>query len=180
MLHCSRSPLHVDGKTLEKLLEYGCPPDERSQYYDPIYRDYNQTPLARAAENGHYGIVEKLLCHGANPNLGKAVHVRDNPLKLAISRGHLQIVQCLLDSGARMCCDGNVCGCGSLSSVEAVPFPSIFQLLLDRDANPRVATIENEYPLARALKSGSIPVVQMLLDGGVRLRTPDLKYGRPV
>ncbi|BCR82948.1 ankyrin repeat domain-containing protein [Aspergillus chevalieri] len=168
--------------TVQRLLEHGCPPDTLSLGYNRMNWDASLTPLARAVENNDYEMIQILLHHGANPNGQGCSELYDSPLFLAITNGYPDIVQCLLDHGAYLSCpEGHTCDHEAMVLLGAIPFKTIFPLLLDRGANPEAITEDHEYPLAQALRSGHIARVQLLLDKGVPLQTPpELKYAPSV
>jgi ankyrin repeat protein len=61
-----------------------------------------ETPLIRAAHNGHLPAVSALLSAGADPN---AVDAGDNtPLHWAAMRGHVEVISRLLTSGSDPTC----------------------------------------------------------------------------
>ena len=64
-----------------------CPPPPLS------LSQHGNTPLIRAADNGHFAVVEVLLAAGANPDLG-------TPLSAAAGRDHLDVCRALLSAGA--------------------------------------------------------------------------------
>ncbi|OJJ82051.1 ankyrin repeat domain-containing protein [Aspergillus glaucus CBS 516.65] len=168
--------------TVQRLLEHGCPPDTLSLGYNRMNWNAILTPLARAVENNDYEIIEILLRHGANPNGQGCSGLRDSPIFLAITNGYPDIVQCFLDHGAYLSCPENhTCDYEAKVLLGAIPFKTVFPLLLDRGANPGAITENHEYPLAQALESGHIARVQLLLDRGVPLQTPPgLKYAPSV
>jgi ankyrin repeat protein len=64
----------------------------------------NRTPLAETAGNGHAGIVDQLLRHGADLGFREKVPSRswswpipDIPLAMAVSSGHIEIAKTLID-----------------------------------------------------------------------------------
>lgn len=61
----------------------------------------------------------------------------------------------------------------ALVSKKAIPFESIFRLLLNH-ANPRETT---DVLLTEVLESGNITLVRLLQDKGVRLKSPDIRSG---
>jgi ankyrin repeat protein len=64
----------------------------------------------RAAQEGHIGVVEALVCGGADVN--KRNNERMNALMLASQRGHDAIVKLLIRHG-----EAHVCGWESLCGV---------------------------------------------------------------
>jgi ankyrin repeat protein len=67
-------------------------PDTRDQY--------NETPLHRAAWDGHLHVVTYLLCAGACPN--SATVSGKTPLHRASRRGNVDIQHALVEAGARV------------------------------------------------------------------------------
>jgi ankyrin repeat protein len=69
---------------------------------DINYRAKNgQTALLFASHWGYYNVVEALLKHGADPNLGSEVHgFCTNPLLSALYKGYKDIVKILVLYGA--------------------------------------------------------------------------------
>ena len=63
-----------------------------------------QLALSFAAQHGRTEILKLLLTHGADPNLynPKGAHTFSTPLHQAVISDHLEIVQLLVDAGARL------------------------------------------------------------------------------
>jgi ankyrin repeat protein len=117
------------------------------------------TVLQLAARDGYTAVAEFALSQNADPN----VRVRNiTPLEFAAQRGHLRVVQMLLDKGARPD-DGN-----ALLHASANGFKSIVELLTSRGADVNRATGENETPLHAASWNGHAGVAEVLLKNGAR------------
>ena len=65
-----------------------------------VRNDYQLTPLAIAAQNGHSDVAQVLLDVGADPNLTAAGKV--TPLLLAARSGNVELVDALLSHGAEV------------------------------------------------------------------------------
>ena len=113
---------------VQQILERGCP-------VDAIWRGGTEfswpqkdlTPIRRAAANGHFGVVELLLRHKADPNLPPGLAADWGPMFWAIQGGHLIIVKLLLDHGA----EPNLLDSRERSALTlALPRRAIFHLLL--------------------------------------------------
>ncbi|KGO68093.1 hypothetical protein PITC_053510 [Penicillium italicum] len=85
-------PSQMKLEMVQLLLENGVDPSGRGGL------EIAQTPLQRAIQNGDSNIAMLLLKWGADPN---TVARRTPPLHMAIQRGHIALVRCLFEHGAR-------------------------------------------------------------------------------
>jgi ankyrin repeat protein len=122
----------------------------------------NQTALLRAAENGHYDIVQLLLNHGADV-ADKDNFEGYNPLFLAAKGGHRDIVQLLMRHGA------NVHDSGSWGKVSALHVAAerghleiVRSLLAGVAVN--IPTMRLETPLHFALLGKEYEVARILVE----------------
>lgn len=120
---------------------------------------FHPSALALAAHRGHLRVVETLLRYGANFHETPGPAQKPSPLYLAISATHRHVVEALLNHGAGPNWkDIN----GHPVLFRAVRSPEIFQLLLDRGANPHLLSTQKESTVTRALRSGCVATVEIL------------------
>ncbi|RYP77373.1 hypothetical protein DL771_001168 [Monosporascus sp. 5C6A] len=74
--------------------------EDKGAAVEARYKEYSQTPLCWAAENGREAVVQLLLDKGAN------IEAKDNdgrtPLSWAVEKGHEAVIKLLLDKGANI------------------------------------------------------------------------------
>ncbi len=135
---------------------------------EPVYEgNATNTSLMAAAIDGDLDLVQQAIEAGANLdrydwNLGYA------PLGMAIERGHLEIVQCLLGAGANAQCGSvSTTALGLAAESGAV---EIVQMLLPRgvDLNAPVGR-DGWTALLSAIEHGHRAVVQLLVAAGANV-----------
>lgn len=132
--------------------------------------DHNEnghTPLMEAASSGHVGIARILLERGAGINT-HSTEFKESALTLACYKGHLEMVQFLLDEGAdhehktdemhtalmEASMDGHV---------------EVARLLLDHGAQVNMPTDSFESPLTLAACGGHTKLASLLLERGANI-----------
>jgi hypothetical protein len=125
--------------------------------------DTGSNALIWASLNGHTGVTELLLQHGADANAQGGEY--GNALQAASSRGHDKIVQMLLQHGADANARGGEYG-NALHAASSRGHDKIVQMLLQHgaDANARGGGYGNA--LEAASSRGHAEIVQMLLEHG--------------
>ncbi|KAL1853922.1 hypothetical protein Daus18300_011664 [Diaporthe australafricana] len=96
--------------------------------------DYSRTALYRAAENGHFGLCNDLLNHGAESNI-MVNGGYSTLLGEAASNGHLKTVECLIEGGTEV--EGrDITNRSPLFRAAASRQPEVCRALLERGATP--------------------------------------------
>ncbi len=118
--------------------------------------------LHYAALEGKETIAKLLLENGANVMLrdkfgAPALH------RAAGAKGNLNIVKLLLDHGSDVDAQ-DVLGATALHQSAGI-HEQVLRLLLERGANPNIATGMGETPLHGAVNANNLPIVKALLDG---------------
>ena len=120
--------------------------------------------LWKAAKNGQYDILQKLLQAGANPNKIE-LHGGEFPLLLAAMKGQKNIVQLLLQRGAKPNV-GNQYGNTPLHWAARLDRKAVVKQLIDGGADPNIGNIWGQTPLYKAVQHGKKDVVKLLVDIG--------------
>jgi hypothetical protein len=124
---------------------------------------FNWTPLFAASRNGHVGVAQVLLDHGADVNLQDTY--KQTPLSWASSRG-LEFVRLLLKHGANVNTQDclirktplhRAAGCGNFE---------IVRLLLDHGADMHIRNEYGSTPFQLATRKEHHDITQLLLDRG--------------
>ena len=97
-----------DTEMVDFFLDHDCP--TTLEQFDHI----QQTPLIRAADNGHADVVIRLLAARVNPNTHDEEGVGDTAIREAVRGGHKDIVSLLLKAGA----DPTIPGWMAISAVD--------------------------------------------------------------
>ncbi|CAK7222067.1 hypothetical protein SCUCBS95973_004715 [Sporothrix curviconia] len=136
-------------------------------------RRENELPaLWKAAEAGHFAVVQELLRYHANPNVAVRSRLGQTALFPACFRGHNKVVGLLLDHGADVRVrdkEGRTPLLYLSSEKEKVKWTmDTLRLLLDRGhANPEVRDNIGRTPLLWAATNGNLQLVEALLNGSL-------------
>ncbi|MFW9908924.1 MAG: ankyrin repeat domain-containing protein [Candidatus Thorarchaeota archaeon] len=119
--------------------------------------------LLVASEDGDYAQATKALNEGADPNIQDGRGMR--PLLWAALRGHLEIVESLLDNGANI--NGtNDADWTALMEASMEGHIEVVKLLLARGADVNAKTVVSGTALMFSSGTGHIEIVKLLLDHG--------------
>ncbi len=139
------------------LLSKGAQTEERGKF--------QETALSVAAQNGHVQIVSALLAHDAC--LDPTDKAGMTPLMRAAMAGHKDVLQLLLDQGAKV----NVPGGRQTPLMFAVMGGnlSVARILLERGATVNATEAHGITALMRAVESGDSAMAQLLVSFGAEL-----------
>jgi ankyrin repeat protein len=137
-------------KALEYLLEQGADPEASAQGFRPLHI---------AVRWGNAAMVKVLIAHKADVNAAQVPAV-DPPLHVAVFGGNVEIIRLLLDHGAKVNALG---GNGSPALHHATWNDEIFNLLLERGADPKLEQSHGVTTLHMACQDGSKALVEKLL-----------------
>jgi ankyrin repeat protein len=151
--------------------------DTHRYHHSGTWTDYSNfsaneypTALCWAASRGYTEIVSLLLDRGADLYPPPLMSRRDValPLPEAVRNGHEKVVELLLRAGADPCgkLGGRHQGIDPVLPL-AIPFESIFAMLLQAGADPRLCKENSKSIAGPVIASGSIKEIQMLLDSGL-------------
>ena len=148
-------------------------------------KEYADTSLLEAADDGHIEIVKLLLKAGADPNqinddgqtpLYRAIEYTRSAIK---KLDRIEIVKLLLFYGA----NPNIAseyGTTPLIRAAEVGVIEIVKLLLDNNADPNHANDKGAVPLGWAAAKGHIEIVELLLNRGANPNVVNNKGGVPL
>jgi ankyrin repeat protein len=132
--------------------------------------------LYEAASSGDEDMCRLLLDHGADPNLSGA-RERAGPLEIASERGHLRVVEFLLQNGAIM--DNTLYDWGTaLARAAWQGSNDVVRYLLDHEANPNLETGPHGSPFLSSVASGNADVVKTMLAHGADMNVPGNQTGQ--
>ncbi|GKU14842.1 unnamed protein product [Fusarium langsethiae] len=172
-----RAPVDKQVALFQVLIEHGWTVNTPESLLPEIFRSNNE-PL-----------FDWFLEQGADPNVAGPQNDEGQTLRLAAIQGTVQVVQKLLNAGAKMASSGLYWAAGaypegSVPNIRRVE-PSadfdksripVMELLLENggDVNHRLETrhMEGLYPIVNAVKAGAVERVKWLLSKGA---DPDLK-----
>jgi len=127
------------------------------------YKEYSQTPLSWAAEEGHEAAVRLLIDQGAN------MEAKDNdgqtPLSWAAEKGHEVVVRLLVDKGASVETKDNSGRTPLLWAAEK-GHEVVVRLLVNKGADLEAKENDGRTSLLRAAENGHEAVVKLLLATG--------------
>lgn len=125
-LHAAASRTHTE--IIRVLLDAGCPVD--------VMDDSGFTPLLNAAGPRNTETISRLLTAGADPNVREFGLLR-SPLSCAADYGNAEVVQLLIDAGARI--DEKPRGVTALmTAAESSDGMETVRVLLQAGADPRI------------------------------------------
>jgi ankyrin repeat protein len=130
--------------------------------------------LIWASLNGHTGVTELLLQHGADANAQGGEY--DNALYAASSKGHDEIVHMLLQHGADANVQGGLYG-NALYAASFKGHDEIVHMLLQHGADANAQGGEYGNALQAASSKGHDEIVHMLLQHGADANTQGGEYG---
>ncbi|KAL1891947.1 hypothetical protein Sste5346_007291 [Sporothrix stenoceras] len=135
-------------------------------------RESEMPALFKAAEAGHFAVVQELLQHNANPNFVVRSRLGQTALFPACFRGHNKVVGLLLDHGADVRIrdkEGRTPLLYLASEKEKVKWTmDTLKLLIDRGgANIEVRDNIGRTPLLWAATNGNLQLVEALLNGSL-------------
>lgn len=132
------------------------------------------SPLALAAQEGHYGIVKVLLQKGAR----QSVRTDGGCTALIMSaiHGHARVAKLLIDSGADVdASDSN--GVTSLYSAALKGHPKVVKVLIEAGAGVNICASDGCMPLHPSSRDGHLAVVKLLVEAGARLDAKNREGG---
>ncbi|CAI7580097.1 unnamed protein product [Penicillium glandicola] len=164
---------------------------EKSFSAEGIYHRWEtkyKRPILQAICNGHFGIANLLIKHGANIQEYQGDDMDEGALPLAIQLGNVQFAELLIDHGAEVNCISNrgetaLAEAAILASKNGKVSADMFRMLLDRGADPTKTALyadstfnpsSGENAITRALYFGAVDVVQILAERGIALEMPPL------
>ena len=128
------------------------------------WMDY--TPLYLASSNGHTEIVDFLLAHNANTELGN--NLGERPLSVAAEYGHCNTVKALLIHGAKVNCK-DVFDRTPLHEAALRSGKEVINILISYGADVSAKDDDNDTPLHNAVMQNNIEGVKALVENGADL-----------
>lgn len=116
-----------------------------------------------AAPEGHKEIVEVLLAHSADVNLGEKYYNR-TAAEMAMGRNHTEIVELLVSKGADI---------SPLYLALYMKDQSMAKSLIESGADVNKRTPYGTTPLDRAVGAGLKDIVELLIEKGAEINTQD-------
>jgi ankyrin repeat protein len=178
---CLASALGLDTTVKMLLYELDSAGIDLMHEVDSKDKDYGQTPLSLAAENGHEAVV-RLLVDTGKADIDSKSNSGRTPLSLAAQRGHEAVVRLLVDTGkADIDSKDTEYGQTPLSLAAQGGHEAVVRLLVDT-GKADIDSKNTEYgqtPLSLAAQGGHEAVVRLLVDTGkAEIDSKDTEYGQ--
>lgn len=161
---------------LQRLLEKGCDINTSLNILFPNRVLKEGNALSLACRYGRIGVVQILLSRGVDPNWAPEIEKLGRPLIEAVTGGHQQVAECLLD--ARASPNITIKPAGDPLLTLAVQSEPMFRMLLNRGADS--STLEPRKKLSlleKVLGCQDVSVLKTLLDSQSDLSINDA-HGR--
>ena len=147
------------------LVKSGADPCKEDKYSNKKYQIFFESAFRKAAHWGLKDIVQLFITYGADPNKGSS-YQRPNsggvtPLHECAAKGHIEVVQLLIDSGADPDPEDNECQT-PLHLAARCGHIGVVQLLLNCGANPLEVDIFGRTPLDNARSNKHQQIVKMI------------------
>jgi ankyrin repeat protein len=126
----------------------------------------DHTPLYLASLKGHTEIVDFLLAHNANTELGN--NLKERPLAVAAEYGHYNTVKALLMHGANVNCK-DVFDRTPLHEAALRSGKEVINILISYGADVSAKDDDNDTPLHNAVMQNNIEAVKALVEHGADL-----------
>ncbi|KAI1428724.1 ankyrin repeat-containing domain protein [Xylaria sp. FL1777] len=135
-------------------------------------------PLCYTALLGHFKLTEILLSGSAKTDKYLGQQDLDEALDAAAYGGSIEVVQLLLDRGARVCAESGILE-GALQSAASKGHAAIVNLLLDNGANVNAQHDKFGSALGIAVVHNHFHLVKLLVDRGADVNMPP-NSGNPI
>ncbi|XP_027348436.1 ankyrin repeat-containing protein ITN1-like [Abrus precatorius] len=147
-----------------------------------IVNDVNElgeTALFVAADGGHFDVVKDILQYASDEGLSLKNDIGFDPFHVAASRGHLAIVQLLLDHDPGIIKTVSLSNATPLISAATRGHTRVVDLLLSRDPSQLELSRSNgKNALHLAARQGHVDVVKLLLEQDPQLARRTDKKGQ--
>jgi ankyrin repeat protein len=151
-------------KVAQVLIAAGADTNARSENHSD-----GGSSLANALERKMAGLAQLLLNTGANPNGtndDRMVRGKKLPLEIAVERGDIYLIKDLLLAGAHVDQTADYREGSQLSRAIRNKNTEVIHLLLDNGADISYFSTDDKGPLAAAIESGVIEMIDFLLERG--------------
>ncbi len=153
---------------VKSLLDSGIDPNKFPNSDGNLMTEDDLSPLNDAIDGGHVAVVEVLLKHGADSNLGDGWH--RNPLAAAAENGNLDIMMALTQSGARINDDSD--GSSALWFAAMYGKAASVKFLLNRGADPYTRNAQDSLLHSLQTDFPNPEIEKLLRDQMAKTETP--------